>query len=214
MKKHSYIIVLITLMQLLINCSKDKSNKKIKLYDMPALDSSINFSEKAQIDSQMIKGVRNENSEAIPSVALEKEKLINSYERISKIDTILNVDGKNKMYLHIKYYCLFDNKLIIPQRYISTNNDSSTTFLTHNFMSTIVLCYNQDTIVNQNIDKNTFKKYLSSLLQQYGSLRMPYLYKITKDGITLNYSVSIPLTDIGVLMNVNIDKFGKFKISE
>ncbi|MHA4810911.1 hypothetical protein ACX0G9_22580 [Flavitalea flava] len=80
-------------------------------------------------------------------------------------------------------------------------------FVTHNFVTQVRLDKNNKTILQRTIYKEDFEKFLDSPLKDYATLRCPSL-AISNGSIELDYSISIPLTDVGVGMTMMIKNDG------
>lgn len=103
--------------------------------------------------------------------------------------------GKDTFEIRFRHYCLMDSAIVVPGRYVEMYHLDS--FLTHNFESSLILVKNQDTIVREKFGKARFKSLLESPIREYGVLQpRPYIY-LLKDAVEINYSISIPLTDLG-----------------
>ncbi len=169
------------------------------------------LSEKEYRDSikkQMALGNRPDEEQETPSYMEEMKNLLSSYDRVKIIDTTF----EGGMKLSLKYYCLKDNGIHIPKQYIYDTRVKP--FTTHNFTSQIVVYKAGDTLLNQTVGKEAFTGQLSPQLQKYGCLLYPNItFDQEKKEINIGYSISIPVTDIGVPVRLVIDKNGKLLTS-
>jgi hypothetical protein len=131
------------------------------------------------------------------------------YSNPISIDT--SFDRKGKKYRALfRHFSTMDNALTIPAKY---NFDTDTDFVTHSFESELILLSERDTLFKQQITKLTFDKLLDSTLRKYSTLLYPDFY-IETDSIKIHYSISIPVTDIGIGATISFDQKGKFTIVE
>ena len=86
-------------------------------------------------------------------------------------------------------------------------------FVTHNFVSDLIVITNKDTILKKHITKATFKSLLDTTLNKYATLLYPTL-DIKNDSIRIHYSISIPVTDLGIGANLEFDKKGNYVIEQ
>ncbi|MDI9338849.1 MAG: hypothetical protein QM539_10570 [Alphaproteobacteria bacterium] len=132
------------------------------------------------------------------------------YNTTTKIDTIIS-DNNNKFRLILNHYCLFDS-FYIPSKY--NWNDDSKGYIGHNFNSKILLIKNSDTILNTLVTKSIFKYHADNSLQKYGILFAPNFITFNpySKSFILNYSYSIPMTDVGIGVHLSIDSNDKINI--
>jgi Domain of unknown function (DUF4738) len=137
-----------------------------------------------------------------------------SYGKIEKIDKLV-IEGKDTLQIHETYYCLHDSSLRIPGRYLGPwGKDTTKDFIANTFATRIVLVVDNDTILNRMFKKADFDKYLFKQLRRYAIISEPnYIgYDKAKGEFALGYSLSIPLTDVGVPAYITIDKRGKYRV--
>jgi hypothetical protein len=137
---------------------------------------------------------------------LRKEYVAN-YHKIRNIDTsFTDIDGK-QIHIQTKYYCLFDNAVIIPKQYVL--EDTTQAFITHNYSQHIKIVVDRDTIFNRTITKTDFADKLSPELKQFAVLMFPtFRYDKEKNIFDFGYSLTIPITDLGSGWRLQIDKKG------
>lgn len=165
------------------------------------------------IDSLSVEaGDRPDREQDPPSMQEERDKFIKSYNSIVKIDTLL-IEGNDSLNLSLKYYCQKDRNLIIPKNYVFEEKDPKD-FLTHPFACDIKLVQHGKTIFEKTIRRNNFDVVLSEQLKKYGILTEPYSPKYNQEtgDVILAYSISIPVTDIGIGVQIKINKNGTFTL--
>jgi hypothetical protein len=119
------------------------------------------------------------------------------YHKNYNVDTIFN-RGSDSFRLVFDYKCLFDNGLTIPVKYVGIYGLQS--FKAHNFIANLLLYKNNSKIVDEKITKSSFVNQTDENLKQYGDLLYPSL-KVEDSLIKVHFSISIPLTDVGVGAN-------------
>lgn len=128
-------------------------------------------------------------------------EFINLYSTPIIIDTQLELE-KDRFEIILKHVCLFDSSIHLSKKYLQ--NFYIDTFMTHNFESTLRVIMNGKEIINTKIKKTQFKDYLDKSLMRYGVLLYP---TIGTDGMKIpyiDYSISIPLTDVGMPVRAKI----------
>jgi hypothetical protein len=137
-----------------------------------------------------------------------------SYNKIKKVDKRV-VDGKDTLQLHETYYCLHDSSLKVPGRYMGPwGRDITKDFIANTFATKIVVIKNSDTVLNKVFKKKEFNQVVWNRLKQYAIISNPdYIgYNLTKGEFALGYSITIPLTDVGVQASITVDKKGNYKV--
>jgi len=86
-------------------------------------------------------------------------------------------------------------------------------FQTHDFISALEFRLNSKVVFNGFIKKEDFKNLLDDELRKYGVLLYPNL-EVVDNGIAIQYSISVPLSDVGKGFTVEIDTLGKEHITE
>jgi hypothetical protein len=129
---------------------------------------------------------------------------IASYTNRCVIDSSFQL-GTDHFTIHIQDSCLMDSAIVIPKKYVHYYRLDS--FVTHNFISKIRLEKNGTIILSQALTRQDFDAVLFEALQQYATLRCPHL-RLTSSSIELAYSISIPLTDVGMQAIADIDAKG------
>lgn len=161
-------------------------------------------------------GNRPESEEMPPTQAEERKRLAGTYDNILVIDTVI-ASGNERLQLHVKHYCLKDSSLIIPKRY-DDESAKPADFVTHPFVSDMVLINGKDTVLNKQFTAKDFYPFFNDPfvgnLKKYGSLLEPRVSHRSdnNNNIIITYSLSIPTTDLGIPVELNISKNGSYKI--
>lgn len=129
---------------------------------------------------------------------------IERYKKPCIIDSIFAF-GADTFEIHLKHYCLMDSAIKVPEKYVHMYKLDS--FVTHNFVTEARLDKNNKTIFQTTVYKKDFEKFLYPQLKEYGTLFCPEM-KISGDTVELDYSISIPLTDVGVGVAMLINRDG------
>jgi len=141
-----------------------------------------------------------------------RKEFISLYQKPVLIDTFFIDNGKKyKVIFH--HFCTMDNGLVVPAEY---NFDTNKDFTTHNFVSDLTVLSDKDALFKKHITKAIFNSMLDTLdtpLNKYATLLYPTL-KLNNDSIQIHYSISIPVTDVGIGVNINFDKKGNYVIQQ
>ena len=135
----------------------------------------------------------NDDSDDLELTAIVND-LKSGYNKTLKVDTTFT-RGLDSFRLLFNYKCLFDNGLLIPKKYVDIYGFES--FTTHSFAANLILFKNSTKIVDDKITKSTFADQIDESLKKYATLSYPYI-TIEDSIIKVHFSVSIPLTDVGV----------------
>jgi Domain of unknown function (DUF4738) len=136
-----------------------------------------------------------------------RKEFISQYSNRISIDTSYFIDNTQKRVI-LTHHCNFDNAITVPGKYYF---DDHKEFVTHNFTSRVTILSGGDTIVSNQITKATFEGILYPELKSYAVLSFNSL-KIKNDTVQIRYSISIPATDVGIGVSVNIDRNGNSTI--
>jgi hypothetical protein len=180
---------------------KNKSNNSV-------IDSIKN---RKSIDSQMASGDRPDGGQEGPTFDEVKDDLLSKYNNVERIDTLMII-GKDSLHILEKYYCLHDSALVVPKKYL-WGGDKSKDFVTHNFASNIVIIKNRDTIISKTFRVSDFNNVIFPEEKKYAILFSSNFlgYKKQYNSIVFGYSITIPLTDVGVPAYIAIDTKGGYK---
>jgi hypothetical protein len=204
------ILVALVSISLFARCSGNHSTQAFN--SKPPETMSDSLKKRKFIDSQMALGDRPDSEQEGPSFKEVLADQLASYNKVENIDKSV-IDGKDTLKLHETHYCLHDSSLSIPKKYMWGGNKTKD-FVTNNFASKIVLIVNKDTVLNKVFNKRDFNNVIYDQLKKYAIVFNPgYIgYNKTKGELALGYSISIPLTDVGVPAYITIDKKGKITI--
>ncbi len=163
-----------------------------------------------KVEGEINKNVETTDTDALfmdePSYEALRAEYLTTYNIIQEIDTILVVEDQ-LINVELKHFCLFDT-LIIPSKY-NWSNTSKEDFLTHNFASNLLLIREDDTLSSLSIRKEVFETLIDENLLDYGVLLYPNYrgYNKEKESVQIQYSISIPLTDVGkgVVIDIGLD---------
>jgi len=193
---------------LLCSCTEKPASQSAAVAVKPKPDSD----KQHVIASTVAKNEPNDSTDVEPTFDEVKADLLSKYDKIERIDTTIIVGG-DSLHVHEKYYCLKDNKVIVPKRYL-WGGDTTKDFVTHSFATQVVIMKNKDTIINKIFKKSDFNRVLNPEERKYAIIfdaRFEGYYK-QYDGIIFGYSITIPLTDIGVPAYIAVNKKGEYKI--
>ncbi|MBS1662276.1 MAG: hypothetical protein JST68_14625 [Bacteroidetes bacterium] len=152
-------------------------------------------------------GNRRTDTEAFNSINLPKilKDYIEGYKKTIEVDTSFNFNEK-KLEIVFKHYCTYDSALHLPSRYVRVYGLEK--FVTHNFKSTIKISLGESIIIDTVISKELFKDEIFEEEEMYGALLYPSL-SFSKKDVTVDYSISVPLTDVGVGVSLECRYDGK-----
>src|SRR5450432_3555258 len=128
-------------------------------------------------------------------VAYDKtlENYVRAYKDTTRLDTSFHYMGKI-LKISFCHYCTFDSLLIIPVKYVENYGIKS--FKTHNFQSSLKISADNRKVIDTIITKDFFIGVIFDEEKKYGALLYPVI-SIGQKGIKIDYSVSIPLSDVG-----------------
>jgi len=141
-----------------------------------------------------------------------RKEFISLYQKPILIDTSF-VDQAKTYEVIFHHFSIMDNGLVVPAKY---NFDTNKDFVTHNFASDLTVLADKDTIFKNHITKSTFNNLLDTLgtpLKKYATLLYPTL-SIKNDSIQIHYSISIPVTDVGIGADIKFDKKGNYVVGQ
>jgi len=165
-------------------------------------NTSINTS----IDSLKNRQVEEKEYEEPDTKELRKE-YVSNYAKIEIIDTSFIDSVGKQIEVQTKYYCLFDSAIFIPKEYVW--EDTTKPFITHNYSHDIKIVINKKIIFNKTITKADFDDNLYPELKKYAVLSLPnFSYDQKTTQFNFGYSLSIPITDVGVGRRLIIDEKG------
>jgi hypothetical protein len=171
--------------------------KKYTILFLEILFLSCNYPHK----SDNILKIDSSNNEELKNILRDFEGL---YSNPVNIDTSFTW-GLDSFRLLFKHYSLADSSIVVPAKYVQKYGLDK--FTAHTFESRIHLYKNGNEVLSRKIDKNDFIQYLDSSLLKYAVILYPNV-EVFPDSININYSMSIPLTDVGKSMRATITEHG------
>lgn len=168
-----------------------------------------------QVADQTSDTVKRENKKTDTGLAqtdLHKElqDYIKAYNDTLRIDTLLEYNHE-KFKIIFKHYCAYDSALHLPNKYIGIYGLKE--FTTHDFKSTLKISSGEILIIDTTITKEMFMDKIFEEEKSYGALLYPHL-SFSDKGVTIDYSISIPLTDVGVGASLECGYDGKLSIKK
>ena len=138
------------------------------------------------------------------------DEYIASYTQPCVIDSSFRL-GSSRFTIHLEDTCLMDNAIIVPKKYVNMYKLDS--FVTHTFRSRVRLEKDGRSILDRVIVRQDFDPLLFEALQHYANIRCPDI-RLRRDSIFVEYSISIPLTDVGSLEYAVIDTTGNIRFRQ
>ena len=179
-----------------------------------ATDKSEHQARKTDTATKSTTAIISSNNEKIQdsSGSLELRNILKeyleSYKDTIRIDTSFTYEGKI-IDIGFRHYCLRDSLLSIPEKY--TKIYGLRQFVTHNFQSSLKITVDGKAKIDIIIRKNLFEKKLHQELKDYAILTAPN-FSIVDNHVLVDYSISIPLTDVGTSCSLLCDFNGKLVI--
>jgi len=124
--------------------------------------------------------------------------------------TKVQISPDTTFHIWARYHCLLDSTLTIPGKFMI--DDTTKPFKTYQFAEEIIVATDDfKTILAKDIKRADFVNHLPEPLNEYGVLREPTFEGFDKQSGVFNFhfSVSIPATDLGVLVLMKLNRNGK-----
>ena len=173
-----------------------------------SLDSAnLKPKENAKEDSESLS---NDTSEVDISTDDILNDYIQGYQKKTVFDSMYVVNS-DTFQVVFRHYCLLDSGITVPLKYVSLYGLNQ--FVTHNFESRLIIKKNSKEIVDRKFIKKQFDDYLDEPLKKYGVLLYPEI-TVESNHLEINYSVSIPLTDIGTRIEMIVGNEGEIEIKK
>jgi hypothetical protein len=152
--------------------------------------------------------------EVTPDLRKLRQEYILSYNKPMEFESFHRGKGDENLKVYGKYYCLFDSAIVVPGKY--NLDDTTKNFRTHNFAEDVIIISNSDTILKKTITKKDFADKLSQYLKDYAVIFEPKFegYDSNTDMFDFDFSVSIPLTDIGQPMILSLKRNGQVSVKD
>jgi len=203
---------LISILYLLAGCVNNNAPKvkvdSVSRHDIPykdvysKRDTDTNNLAKNNLDNKEVSS--DEGSGEGPDLQSIFNDYIGTYKKPCVIDTAFSI-GTDRYTFHAEHECLMDSGITVPKDYVYMYKLDS--FVTHNFLTHVRLAKNDKSIVEKTIYKKNFDSVLRPDLKRYAVLFCPY-FLLKDNRILLHYSVSIPLTDVGIGAYADMDGKG------
>jgi hypothetical protein len=163
--------------------------------------------------------VKPENNQQVDNVSKDTLKSINEdfeeftfedvqnqfnelYENSIYQDSIIVV-GRDTMQFKLEH-CSLSDSILVPQKYNWGKNKFD--YLVYNFASRISILKDKKVLVDTVVKKEAFLNFLDDNLKKYGVLLYPSCqgFDSTNRSCIITYSISIPCTDVGKLVTLEI----------
>ena len=177
---------------IIVSCN----NAKNEVGTPVASDSSITVTP----DSNSVAGVKADEYPEGLTLEEIREDYVKMYYTQLNIDTSFLFDS-DTIRFRFQYHCKMDSAVTVPKNYVEMYGLEN--FVTHNFTSSVLITQDQQTILKREINKNDFDKLLEDHLKEYAVLFVPTIH-YSADSIAIHYSISIPLTDVGIGVTATI----------
>ncbi|WDF76856.1 hypothetical protein PQ469_23515 [Mucilaginibacter sp. KACC 22773] len=128
------------------------------------------------------------------------------HHEITKVDTLFVLKQGDTLKVKLRHYCTYDGKINLPPRYLRMYGLKK--FKAHNFITALQVKRNSKLIFKGFIKKDDFLSLLGDSLKKYGVLLFPNV-EFDPDGLNIQYSISVPLTDVGRGFTLTISKLGE-----
>jgi hypothetical protein len=192
----------------LIGCTERPHPK----YNVASAKTKSEIPKKVQSSDTSKSNAPDSTDESGPTFDEVKAELLSRYDKVEHIDTTIMVDG-DSLHIHEKYYCLKDNAVLVPKKYL-WGGDTTRDFVTHSWVTHITIIKNKDTIINKIFKKSDFNPVVNPEERKYAIIFDAGFegYQKKNSSIMFGYSITIPLTDVGVPAYIAINKNGKYKM--
>jgi len=213
------IAIALIIIMFLGSCGEKQTRNTASNKPVAATRDSVN--KKKAVDQQNAKtnlkadtGDKADDENPTQSFKEALAETVASYNEVENLDDAV-VDGSDTLHMHLKYYCLHDSSLTVPEEYMAVWGEKDPKgFITNNFASKIVIVKNKDTVFNKIITKKVFNGILEEPLKKYA-----ILYTCNYEGydkatgeFIFDYSITIPMTDLGVPASIKVDKKGHCRV--
>jgi hypothetical protein len=153
--------------------------------------------------------MRKDTSGFGPTYEEVKKEFERRYTDTLRVDSTYFVD-RDTVQLHFSHYCN-GNIIVIPAKY--NWGPKKTEYVAYGFVSEIALVRGGKVIFHRMITKARFDPLLDESLMAFGVLLFPNVsFDEARRVFSFDYSISIPLTDVGTAVVLEIGLDGKEKI--
>ena len=205
--------LLIAVFALIAGCRSPQAPKQ-KSTDTLSADTTVVSAPLASRDTaRLADSIRRAAADSVEqALATIYDQYIEKYTAPCIVDTSYKVAAA-RYHLQVEHLCTFDTGIVVPNSYVARYKLDS--FITHDFVTRIKLQKNGKKILERTVTKKDFWLEYQPEVAKYGVLFCPTI-AIQGGTTTLHYSISIPLTDVGIPAGVDInDKGGmRFKVGD
>lgn len=143
-----------------------------------------------------------------PSEGQSLEEIIKAftdeYTKKEKYDSTFFI-GTDLYKIEFEHYCLFDSGIVVDKPFVGIYKLDS--FVTHNFATRFTVTKNGESPITRYITRDNFKGKVDSLYTSEGALLYPNFH-VSEGAFFFTYSLSVPLTDVGIPVGCKIDLNG------
>jgi len=201
------------------SCGGKRAGKAVYNKPAPARTDSVNKRkavnpQSAKTNPPVTKHDEVDDDSPTPTFKEVLAERVAAYSAVENTEDMV-IDGKDTLRMHLKYYCLHDSSLTVPEKYMEPWGEKDPKgFVTNNFASKIIILKNKDTVFNKIIKKNIFNGILEDPLKKYAVLlTCDYEgYNKAAGEFAFRYSITIPMTDVGVPASIVVDKTGHYRV--
>lgn len=138
----------------------------------------------------------------------ELRGIIADFEKSTKdtfaVDSVI-YRGKDSVRVLYKHYADHHNLIVIPDRF--TEMYGLHKYTAPEFIASLKMIRNGIVIIDTSYGKKMFIDYVPQEWREFSILMHPHLY-IEEKEVRINYSISIPLTDLGRSASLTVDYNG------
>jgi len=154
--------------------------------------------------------LQQEKDDGVPSTDEILDDVRKSYKDTIRVDTTFILMKHDTMTVKFRHYCTYDGKINLPTRYLKIYGIQK--FQTHDFISALEVKINSKVVFKGIIKKEDFGSLLDDELKRYAVLMSPNV-KLSNNSLAIQYSISVPLSDVGKGFTVKIDTSGNKHIT-
>jgi hypothetical protein len=166
---------------------------------------------KANTDTQRVQAkIKGKSDAGFEPINLDTvfHQYFRGYKDTIRMDTSFDCKGK-KVRIHFLHYCTNDSSLHLPARYVEDYGFKE--FTTHSFQSILKASSDDSLLLDTVITKEMFKEEMHPEEKSYGALLHPVI-SFSSGSLTIAYSISIPLTDVGISAALEYSYDGKLTV--
>ena len=160
------------------------------------------------IDKNYPAGGKDSADEVTPSLSEILKECLANYRVVTTVDTTFATDS-GALQIHLRHFCAYDSGITLPNTY--TKMFGLKSFATHNFITDVILTLNGRPVYVGRVTRDDFLPLVDGTLKKYGSLiGISRRLQPSRSGlgVVLSYSFSIPLTDVGREVSIDLEPNG------